>query len=170
MVSLSELKDIISLKIIEILGVLNKKHPDVRIDDLKSEDIFSGRINISDVESVQFIYKQHGDLNLSMFWFSDTSNIINETSSWFCVVNLIHIDDENECYCETSNVSFCRLTSEKKSYFIEPSDYELADLWRSFELIKLITPYWIKNEPTQRDLEIFKEFASKISLESSEEK
>lgn len=167
MVALSELNEVISLKILETVGILNKKYVDVRIPDLEVNGIYSGRVNLNDSESVQFILKQRGDLSLCTFWFSDTSNIIQKPSSWFCIAAVIHIDDDNNVYCETSNISFCHLNvnNDNKPYFISPSDYELADIWRSFEIIKLITPYWVKNEPTKQDIDIFLDFTSKVKLE-----
>ncbi len=169
MVSLSELRDIISLKIIESLGILNKKYPDIRVPELEYKGLYSGRININDTESVQFILKQLGDLNLCLFWFSNTEDLVGKPNHWFCIATISHIDDDNEIYCETSNSFFCHTNNElNKFYFVEPSDYELADLWRSFELLKLISPYWIKNEPTKIDLDAFNEFASKIKLEDAD--
>jgi len=156
---MKNLRASIAVRILDSLGVVSKEMNDIRNDiflhHYKDFDIYSGRVNYSDNESVVFLYTEYDDEKYMITFMENNKG--NDSAFIFCIVSG---DVENE------DPDLNKLIiGNKDSNFREVSYLEGAKILNTFEIIRNHMPNWGHNIPKDSQFKYLLNFIKAIRVE-----
>lgn len=154
---MSLLKTEIAIRILSSLGVVGNDMNDIRnklfIINYKDENIYSGKINYTNEESLVFLYFEVLDSKYMMS-FLEKKNITSESA--LCIISI---------NTESHDPDLTKLIIGSNNKFREASYLECAKFLSTFEIVKNHMPNWVPNEPKKEQIEYLFKFIDSISTD-----
>ncbi len=148
----------ITVRILDSLGVVSREMPDIRESQyLVKPKIWSGKVELSENDSVVFLYSEDSDMKFMITKFISKAST-ESYSNWYCFVCGDIVTEDPEL-----NKMFSSYT-EKNNKFREVSFFEMANILRGFEMIRTNMPYWLPNKPTTNDIDSLSTFINSLNL------
>lgn len=156
---MKNLKAAIAIRILDSLGVISDEMNDIRnksfLHDHEGSDVYSGKANYSENESVVFLYTEVAEEKYMITFLEDGER--NESSFTFCIVS---------ADIETEDPELNKLIiGTKEGNFREVSFLEGAKILNTFEIIRNHMPNWGSNQPKKSHFEYLFNFIKSIRIE-----
>jgi len=153
------LKSAIAVRILDYLGVVSGETNDIRnelfLTKHKGNDIYSGRIDYSEKESLFFLYAETKENEKYMISFSENDKG-KKGEFILCIVS-------NDVEEESPDLNRLILGTANKN-FREVSFLEAGKFLNTFEIIRNHIPNWTPNKPSENDIEYLLGFIKAIDI------